>query len=127
MASLGTGRVRLVVTHPADDTRPLFVNPDLFDTVGRYKRGPFFDTERQMACDPTVLEDGTVRCLTQDVVSTDLFSDADCTTPIALDRVQNDACPTHPRWPAAAYAVSNPPARLYALGALVHRDQVYWR
>jgi hypothetical protein len=33
-----------------------------FQTYGRYKRGPFFDTERQMSCEPHILGDGTVGC-----------------------------------------------------------------
>jgi hypothetical protein len=122
---LGTGRIRLVVTHASDDAHALFVNPNLFQTYGRYMRGPFFDTERQLTCEPTVLDDGSVRCLTQDVATTNLYSDATCSNLIAeKSGGGTDPCPTHQPPPGNEFVVSKQ-GRLYKLGSSVYRAQVF--
>lgn len=124
---VGTGRVRLVVTRPEDDTRPLMVNPALWSESGRYKPGPFYDTERQLPCAERTMEDGTIRCLTTDVLTADAYSDPDCTNLIA-GKWSGDTCAAHGPTPTPQFAVTNLPGagRLYALGAEIPPGTAYF-
>jgi len=115
---VGTGRIRVVVSHAADDARQLLVNPNLWQDSGRYRRGPFFDTERQLACDPMTMDDGTLRCVTSDVLIADLFSDDACLNPLA-EKSSSDPCAAHGPEPTPAFAVGGrwtSAAHLYGLG-----------
>ena len=124
---IGTGRIRLVVTRASDDTRPLTVNPALWADSGRYKAGPFFDTERQLPCAERTMDDGTVRCLTTDVLTADAYSDESCTTLIAGKRT-DDTCAAHGPTPPPRFAVTNwqSPGRIYALGAEIPPGTAYF-
>jgi hypothetical protein len=124
---VGTGRVRLVVSHAADDDRGLIVNPSLFASAGRYSPGPFFDTDRQVSCDAATFEDGSLRCLTADVLSADSYADPDCTVPIAQAPAPSDgSCTTPSSGTVPALAFSRDSGRTYALGALVERTNMYY-
>jgi hypothetical protein len=121
---VGTGRLRLVIARPSDDDRPLFVNPPFFASQDRYIPGSFFDTERQLPCDAAAFEDGTIRCLTFDTLSADIYSDPACSNPIAAQpntpSCATAAPPTPPRFAFGS------PGRLYTLGSLVARTEAYF-
>lgn len=124
---IGTGRVRLVVTRASDDTRPVMVNPPLWSESGRYKPGPFYDTERQLPCAERTMEDGTIRCLTTDVLTADAYSDPDCTNLIA-GKWSAETCAAHGPAPTPQFAVTNLPSagRLYALGTEIPPGTAYF-
>ena len=121
---VGTGRLRLVITRPSDDDRALFVNPSYFAAQDRYTPGPFFDTERQLPCDPATFEDGTIRCLTYDALWAENYSDPACSNPIAAQPTAPPPCATTAPQPAPQLAFQNS-GRLYTLGALVARSEAY--
>jgi hypothetical protein len=120
---VGNGRLRLVITHPSDDGRPLFVNPFFFGAQDRYAPGPFFDTDRQLPCGDATFEDGTIRCLTSDALQDPTYSDPACTNPIAAQPTYPQICATATP-PPPQLAFRNP-GRLYTLGSLVARTEVY--
>jgi len=132
---VGTDRVRLVVSHPVDDDRGLAVNPASYaPVVGRYARGPFFDTERQLPCTDDIfgevtirpLADGTFRCLTADVIVAESFyADAACSAPIA-QVLDDTGCTALATGIAPRFAVSREGGRVYALGSPVQQTNVYY-
>jgi hypothetical protein len=126
---VGSGRVRLVVSHPIDDERGLVVNPASFAAVvGRYARGPFFDTERQLPCTDEPLADGTIRCLTADVITTDgSFADAACSVPNVQLFAVDGSCPTLASGIAPKFAFSPETGGVYSLGSVIERTTIYYR
>jgi hypothetical protein len=124
---IGTGRVRLVVARASDDTRPLMVNPGIWNDSGRYKAGPFFDTERQLSCGAVPMDDGTVRCLTAEVLNADAYADPTCTTLIA-GKWTADTCAAHGPTPTAQFAVMRVEggAHFYGLGAEIPPGTAYF-
>lgn len=131
---VGTGRVRLVVSHPVDDDRGLAVNPELYGPVGRYTPGPFFDTERQLPCTDNPFgdvaihpfADGTIRCVTADVIAVDYwYADAACSVPAVQQVVDDTSCPALATGITPKFALSGR-GQVYALGSLVERTEVYY-
>jgi hypothetical protein len=124
---VGTGRIRLVVTRASDDTRALTLNPALWRDSGRYRRGPFFDTALQLPCDSATMDDGTIRCVTSDALSADVYADADCTKLIA-ENSGPDTCEAHGQAPTPQFAIGDAlgAAHIYGLGAAVPPGQGYF-
>lgn len=125
---VGTGRIRLVITHASGNKHALLVNPSLFHDNGRYRRGPFFDTQLSLPCDAAPMDDGTILCVTEDTLRADAYSDSACTHLIA-EGPGDDPCTAHGTTPTPRYALGGAwdALHLYGIGAAVAPGTAYFQ